>query len=300
MTAALKKVLVTGYSGLVGTHLVPRLDRRYRVTALSRNPSKLGNLETTETHALNLEDLENLRAFLYSSDFDIIVNCAAMSDVDRCETEHDKAWSVNTEAVSVMANYCLTKRILLIHISTDYVFYGHAGPYNEEAAPDPVNYYGVTKLFAEQAVILSRCPHIVVRTAGVYGNGLHEPSKLVRWVIDAPREGRDVLAATDLYSNPTWAGALADAIVKLLESDFRGIIHIAGADYINRHEFASIAADIFGVDKTIIKAAKQSDLNMAARRPLLAGLRVDKMRNVLGIEPVGIRDGLSRVYAKEK
>lgn len=296
MTARCKKILITGQSGLVGIHVIPRLDSHHDIVAISRNPVRISYYVTTSLAPLDLYDLDAFDKFLGRSKFDIIINCAAMSDVDRCETERKKAGIINTDAVAVMAAHCRESAALLIHISTDYIFDGKSGPYAENAEAVPINYYGVTKLEADNAILNSGCEYAIVRTNHVYGNGLTTPSRLVRWVSDAEREGRQVLAAGDQFSNPTWAGNLADAIVRILDTDFRGIVNVGGADYVSRFEFAQAAAEIYGININIVRKVALGDLEMVAPRPLLAGLKTDKMRQTLGIEPVGIHSGLKLVY----
>jgi dTDP-4-dehydrorhamnose reductase len=296
MRAAQKRILVTGRSGLLGTNLIRRFRGKYDITAASRKPASPGEPEGAKFVALDLYDLERFKEFLDGSHFDIIVNCAAMSDVDRCQVEREEARRINVDAVAAMADYCRRENALLLHISTDYVFDGSSGPYSENARPAPINHYGLTKLEAEKSVLSSGCRHIIVRTNHIYGNGPGGPSKLIRWIIDAGKEGRKILAARDQFNNPTYAGNLADGIAALMESRFVGVINIAGADYVSRLEFALVAAEIFGVSDDNIESVALEELKMAAPRPLRAGLTTGSMKQILNIEPVGIRDGLRQVY----
>jgi len=292
----IRKILITGQSGLAATHILPRLDSRFVVTAVCRNPVKFKDFQSTTLLPFDLNNLDAFDRFLGQTRFDIIINCAAISDVDKCETERKKAGIINADAVAVMAERCRNSGAILIHLSTDYIFDGAAGPYAEDAKPCPINFYGVTKLESENMIAHSGCNHVIVRTNHLYGNGPGGPSRLIRSVLDNAQERKEVLALDDQFSNPTWAGNLADAIAKMIEIDFRGIINVGGADYVNRYDFALIAADIFGIDKSLIKGVSLGAMKLGANRPLLAGLKVDKMRNDLGIEPIGLKDGLRKVY----
>ena len=192
-----------------------------------------------------------------------------------------------------LAGICKKRDRLLIHISTDYLFDGESGPYPEDADPNPINYYGQTKLLAEQAIVSSGCQHIIVRTNHLYGNHNSEKSKLIAWLLGA-RE-HEINAAGDQCNNPTWAGNLADAIVELVATVFRGVINIGGPDYISRYEFALTGADLFGLDKGNIKKVSISDMSMAARRPLRAGLKIDKMKKLLKTPSMSVLEGLTVV-----
>ena len=293
MSAGKQKILVTGQSGILGSDLVPRLDRMYNVVAVSRNPRPYPKLSTITNHALDITQLDKLLSFLDDKKFDIIINCAAMTDVDRCETDRDAARKINSDAVAILASHCAKMGSLLIHISTDYVFDGKDGPYTEDAKTNPINYYGVTKLRAEEVVQSSGCRYIIIRTSFLYGLGANGGSRVVRWILDSHREKKEIKAAVDQFSNPIYSDNLADAIVELLNSDFRGIINIAGADYMSRYEYIMTAADIFALDKSLIKKVTFDQAGLATPRPLRAGLNIDMMKKVLKTKPQGAMDGLT-------
>ncbi len=287
------RILVTGHGGLLGSHLVRRLDGKYPVTALSRRRLQLTDPTTITQLNIDMTDPRALSGALVETSPDIIINCAALSDVDRCQREPELARLINTEAVSQMANFSAAKRRFLIHISTDYIFDGKAGPYPEDAAPNPINFYGRTKLEAEETVSTSGCEHVIIRTNHVFGNLPDGPSKLLRWLLDAGPEGRKIMAASDQYNNSTWAGNLADAICEVIESSFRGVINVGGADYLSRYEFALLGAAILGIERDLVVKTALDTLEMDAPRPLRAGLALDKMKRTLKTSPLGVAAGLA-------
>ena len=292
MSAGNLKILVTGQSGILGSDLVPRLDGKNEVTAISRNPRHNLKLTSTTKLSLDITHFDKLQKLLGESTFDVIINCAALTDVDRCETDRESARKVNAEAVGLLANHCARTGSLLIHISTDYIFDGRAGPYSEDSTPTPINYYGVTKFQAEEAIKSSECRHIIARTSFLFGLSADGGSRVLRWILNSHRERKKINAAGDQFSNPAYSANLADAIVELMEMNFRGIINVAGADYLSRYEFIMMAAKVFCLDKSLIKRVSFDQAGLAAPRPLRAGLKIDLMKKMLKTRPMDVKDGL--------
>jgi dTDP-4-dehydrorhamnose reductase len=290
----LPKIIVAGISGLVGSHLAHRLDKRLEIVGLSRKPDKYPLMENITPISLDITHEKALTSFLDNSEYDIIINCAALTDVDLCEIDRRLAMKLNTEASAIMAEHCKKRDRLLIHLSTDYIFDGKAGPYSEESIPNPINYYGQTKLWAEEAIVSSGCDYIIVRTNHIYGNLPDGPSRLVRWVLQA--ETQRIKAAGDQYNNSTWAGNLADCIIELVDGDFRGVVNVGGPDYLSRYEFAIRGAEIFGFGSDNIIKARIDELGMTAPRPLKAGLTIAKMKKIFKTAPVSVLDGLKNAH----
>ncbi len=286
-----RTVIIPGISGLVGSHLARRIQGKYHTIGVGRK-----NIESDDNVIAFPDGFtknDNFRDWLEKVDFDIIINCAAMADVDRCETDREEAHRINVEFVEDIAHICKKRDRLLIQISTDYLFDGQSGPYPEDAVPNPINYYGQTKLMAEQAIVSSGCQHIIARTNHLYGRTGSNPSKLLGWLYGARTQ--EINAAGDQYNNPTWAGNLAEAIIEMIETGFRGVMNIGGPDYLSRYDFALVGAEVFGLDKRNINKVSISGLGMAAPRPLKAGLIIDKMKKLLKTPPVGVLEGLTMV-----
>lgn len=290
-------ILVTGANGLLGSHLMRRLDGNHSVTGLGRKKTVKSELKTASFFELDMTSFDKLNNFLMQSEYDVIINCAAMADVDLCEREQSMASAINFEAVSGLAEYCEVTGALLIQISTDYVFDGQAGPYDETDSANPINFYGRTKLAAEKIIQDSECEYIIARAVHVYGNLPDAPSKQLAWLLAARESGSEIMGATDQFSNPTWAGNLADAIIELSISGIRGIIHIGGNDYLSRYDFALEAAKVLGIDNNLIKKTTLKKLNLIARRPLKAGLKIEKMKSLMATRPMGVRDGITKVQS---
>jgi dTDP-4-dehydrorhamnose reductase len=189
---------------------------------------------------------------------------------------------------------CQERNIKLIHLSTDYVFDGEKGPYSEDDPPNPVNFYGKTKLESENLIKQSGIDFLIVRTNVLYGFGKKVTNNFLLWLLEKLSAGEKIKIVTDQFNNPTLADNLSECILEMVGRNLSGVFHIAGADYLSRYDFAVRVAERFGFDKTNISPAKTETLKQEARRPLRCGLRTEKARNVLQTELLGVEKGLER------
>ncbi len=284
-------MLLTGASGLLGNNLIPILRPHYEIVSIGRT-APLVQVDQIEHFTLDLTNPASLNEFLNSHRFDLIINCAAMTDVDFCERNRENAKLINSESVKQFSSYSHSSETLLVHISTDFVFDGHSGPYPESFRPHPINYYGTTKMEAENFIIYSGCHYVIIRTSHIYGINQKGGARIVQMMKDKIDNGLQYWAAIDQYINPTLASNLAESILELLKIDFRGVINIAGAEYLSRYEIAKIVASKFGLDKNMIIEKEMKEIPLAAARPLRAGLNIDKMKMTIPTKPVGISEGL--------
>jgi dTDP-4-dehydrorhamnose reductase len=224
----------------------------------------------------------------------VVVHAAAETDVDRCETERDLARSVNVTGTVNIAEICAEIRAKLILISTDYVFDGVQGNYAESDEPNPVNFYGLTKLEAERAVAKISPKSLVVRTSVLFG---WHPSKLnfATWVMKGLREHQTTKVVTDHVNSPTLNENLADAIKMAIEHNSEGILHVAGSERISRFDFAIKIAETFDLDPRLLVPVKMDDLGWVARRPRDSSLRVQKAEKELGVELFGVDRSLEEM-----
>lgn len=277
-------MLLFGGSGQVGRELRPVL-------------ASLGNV-VAPTHAeADLTRPDGLRELVRSVRPSIVVNAAALTNVDRCEHEPDLARQLNAGAPEAMADEARHVGAVMLHYSTDYVFDGaQTRPYDERATPNPINVYGETKLAGERAVAASGAAHLIVRTSWVYsavGNGF-VPSVLRQ--IDAEP---DVRVVSDQVGSPTWSRSLARATTDLvrqfvvgdrmaLASDDFGVYHLGGSGAASRLEIANelIAAlselGRPGRAKVVIPISA-TQFGAAARRPHYSALQNDRALRRFGI-----------------
>lgn len=227
----------------------------------------------------------------------VVVHTAAETNVDRCETERDLARKINVDGTANVAGACSKIRAKLILVSTDYVFNGNKGNYVETDEPNPISFYGLTKLEAER--IASTSPKsLTIRTSVLYG---WHPTKLnfATWVLKGLREGQVLRVVNDHINSPTFADNLADAIRKAIEYDSQGILHIAGDERISRFDFARRIARQFALDESLLVPVEMKDLDWIARRPRDSSLNVGKAEKELGIQLFGVDRGLEEMARTE-
>jgi dTDP-4-dehydrorhamnose reductase len=296
------KVLVTGGTGLLGTKVVAALLaldaaaepdwRPVHVVAASRRPPVAAPDGPTFL-ALDITDRSSLDAALDEHRPDLVIHTAAEADVDACEREPARAEAINTRATADLAAGCRRLGARMVYVSTDYVFDGTSGPYDEAAAPNPVNVYARTKLQGEQAVRAALDDAVIARTAVLFGYSPGVRQNLALWLLDRLARGEPAPAATDQVGNPTLVDNLAAMLVALAFSARRGIYHTAGASSVSRYRFCQEAAEVFGYDPALVTPIVSAGIPRPARRPLDVSLNVEKFaRDFPAIPPLTARQAL--------
>jgi dTDP-4-dehydrorhamnose reductase len=214
-----------------------------------------------------------------------------MPSVDACEINPEKCWAINVEGVSNVIHVAKEIGAKVVFFSTDYVFDGQCGPYSEADEPHPINVYGKAKLFAERVVEETLEDYLIVRVNALYGWEL-ERKNFVMGLIERLSGGQEMRVPVDQVGCPTYAENLVDAILELVDLKQRGILHVAGNCPMNRYEFACTAAEIFGLNKSLLVPIKTPELEQKAPRPLKAGLRIEKAQQILSTRLLGPREGL--------
>ena len=228
----------------------------------------------------------------------IVINSAAMTNVDTCETRREEALAANGAGPRHLAEACVRLGASLLHVSTDYVFPGddqQPGPYLEDAQARPINHYGWTKLQGEQAIAEvcgGRVPWLVARTALVYGYVPGGRTNFITWLAGELRAGRRVKIVHDQVNTPTLADDLASALLLLARRNSQGIIHVAGPDLVSRDDWARAIAAYYDLDDSLIDVLSTAQLKQPAQRPLRSGLRTNRMADLEGITLRGIEAGL--------
>lgn len=278
----LMRAIILGASGQLGQALYTVLRQRGFEVVGTYNSRALSDAKLDVTDYLRLEDLIiKLRP-------DVVVNCAAMTDVDGCEVDRARCYAVNAEAVRHIARASSVVKAYLVHVSTDYVFDGEKGMYREEDLPNPVNYYGLTKLLGE-AHALSYDYSLVVRTSGVYSG---YKSNFPRFVIERLASGQQVNAIEDSWYSPIHARQLALAIAELIEQRRTGVLHVAG-ERTSRYELALKIAEAAGLPKDLVRPARSSEFTWKARRPVDSSLDSGRASSYVSANFSSIEHGIS-------
>lgn len=283
-------MLVTGSSGLLGMRLVSLAKESYDVIPTHGLHKILPN-----SVRMNVTNAAEIFRVIGSRKPHIVVHAAAETNVDKCEAHRDEAWKVNAEGTRNIAEACSKTNAELVYISTDYVFDGEKGLYVEVDQPSPINYYGLTKLKGEETIKEHCQDYIVLRSSVLYG---WHPNKLnfAMWVIEALRQERQINVVDDHYNSPTLADNLAEAVLKAVEKDARGVYHAAGTERVSRYDFAVKVAQTFDLEKEFIKPIKMDELTAwTAKRPRDSSLCVDKIQKELGVKLLNVDEGLARM-----
>ena len=230
---------------------------------------------------IDLRNVNNIENIMERYDFDTIINCAAMTSVDKCETDIGSAYSINGLSMKYITDYCRENNKYLIHVSTDYVFNGYRGNYTEDDTPYPINYYGLSKLVGD-TYVNSYENSLIVRTSGVYGSKNNFPL----YVIGRLRNNTSINAFDNYYS-PVNANVLAYSISKIINLKLTGILNISGSR-LSRYEFALKIADKFGLNKVLINKTDYNSVKSIAKRPYDSSLNNEKAKGILKFNFDGI------------
>jgi dTDP-4-dehydrorhamnose reductase len=290
------KLLVTGASGLFGSKLAEKASvNGIEVYAgYNQDTPKVG-----VPCFFDVIDKNQVEQTFANVKPDVVVHSASLTDVDKCEVNQELAWKINVEGAQNMAKAALSVGAFFIYISTDYVFNGEKGCYKETDPIGPVNYYGLTKLKAEETVatILPNC--CIVRTSVIYGaTPAAGKVNFALWLIKKFRAGEKVQVLTNQWNSPTLNSSLADMVLDVVEQRLGGVFHLCGASRVSRYEFALSVAEAFGLDKSLIEPVDLSSFNWVAKRPVDSSLDVSKAKRLLGVKPLELPEALA-VLKKE-
>ncbi|MCU0326998.1 MAG: NAD(P)-dependent oxidoreductase [Spirosomaceae bacterium] len=292
----MKKILITGSNGLLGQKLVELLTQQPNIQtiATARGENRLPQKEGYEYQQMDITDRQQVLDVIASVKPDVVIHTAAMTNVDQCEAEKDNCWKQNVNAVEYIVEACEKNNVFLCHVSTDFIFDGKAGPYDETAEANPLSFYGWSKYAAEKAVTNSNIRWAIARTVLVYGIA-HDMSRtnIILWVKNSLEAGKNIKVVTDQWRTPTLAEDLAKGCFLIADKEAEGIFNISGKDFLTPYEMAIMTADYFGLDKNLIAQADGSTFTQPAKRPPRTGFVLDKPREVLGYEPVSFNEGIA-------
>ena len=289
------KIVILGAGGRLGAALMREYREKYDIAGFD--------------HAeLDLASLDDVRGKLGAMDFDVLINAAAFTNVDACETERDRAFRINAEAPDVLAEICNEKDAKLIHFSTDYVFDGQKrAPYTEEDQANPISAYGESKLAGEKNVIAAGDGHLVVRVSWVFGPD--RPS-FVDAMIKRAQQDEKIDAISDKFSTPTYTHDIANMLPQFFDRSVPGgILHFANAGKCTWQEYAQWALDScrgagVSLKGKTVGAVKLSEMtNWVARRPIYSVLSTGKYTELTGTSSrawrEAVADYITRFYSKK-
>lgn len=289
------KILVTGAHGLLGQHLL-RAPRDVELVGCGRSQQPVGSATYRQ---VQLQDPTAVAVLMEQEQPDWVIHTAAITNVDRCETEREEARQVNLGMVEILAAGCQAADIGLLQLSTDYVFSGDNGPYSESAQPQPLSYYGQLKLESERLVLGSGIRGIVLRTLWLFGYLPGTRPNLVTWPLAALHRGEALRIVDDQWGNPTFVGDLAEVLIDLCRAQVTGIYHMGGSDFMTRYQMVEQLGAFFGLNTSNVEPIKTTDAGQSAPRPRRSGLSNERLTNTLGRSPLNLEQGLTRMTQDE-
>lgn len=298
------KILITGSNGLLGQKLVKLiLDKgEDELIATARGGNRLPYAETSYVFdSMDITNKPQVLEVIAKHQPEVIIHTAAMTNVDQCETEREACWDQNVNAVNYLIEASAKNNCFLLHLSTDFIFDGEDGPYDEKAKPNPVSYYGDSKLVAEKLLENSTIDYAIARTVLVYGIA-HDMSRsnIILWVKKSLEDGKEIKVVDDQLRSPTLAEDLAMGCYLIAKKKAAGIFNICGKDLLNPYEMALKTADYFKLDTSTMQRADASSFSQTAKRPPKTGLLIEKARTVLGYEPHSFDEGIAIVAEQIK
>ena len=290
----MKRILITGSNGLLGQKLAELFSRssHYHLLLTSKQEHSVFDEEAIRYRQLDTTHKRDVQNIVEEFEPEFILNTAAVTNVDLCETERELAWKANVASVENLIYAAKLAGSKIIQISTDYVFDGKNGPYSELDRPNPISYYGRTKLASENVLHTSGVPSTIIRTMVLYGTGFGVKANFALWLVQNLGEGKPVRVVDDQVGNPTLADDLAYAILKIVELDRAGLYHISGPDLISRYDVAVALATVFSFNKKLITPVKTAAFKQPAPRPLNSGFITLKAETDLGVKMSNTQQGL--------
>lgn len=291
------KVIITGSNGLLGQSLLALLlqeKEKYQVYGFSRGQNRSGREDFTYV-SIDLTLEKNLKETIQEIQPNFIVNTAAMTLVDDCETNKEACDILNIEVVKWLSEISKEINAHLIHLSTDFIFDGKKGYYKETDIPNPLSYYGLSKLKSEEVLTSSNIDYTILRTILVYGKVFDmSRSNIVLWVREMLLKGKEITIVDDQFRMPTYVDDLALACKIAIDKKATGIYHISSKELLSVFEIAQQIAVTFGLDKSLIKPISTSTLNQTAPRPAKTGFDLSKTNKELEFYPKSFKEDLLR------
>lgn len=293
----MKKIVITGSNGLLGQTLVNLLLKEkevYEVYGISRGENRSGRTDFSY-QSIDITKHQALSEVLIKIQPDFIVNTAAMTHVDVCEDEKEACDLLNVEAVKYLADISKTINAHLIHISTDFIFDGIQGYYKETDTPNPLSYYGWSKLKSEQVLEASAIDYTILRTILVYGqvNNLGR-NNIVLWIKESLENQKEITIIDDQFRMPTYVEDLAKACKISIDKRAKGIFNISSNKLLSIYEIARKIAEVFDLDGSLVKRISTATLNQKAPRPPKTGFDLSKTNQELDFYPKSFKEDLQR------
>ena len=282
----MKTVIITGGYGQLGKSCNKYLKKDFNTIITGRDAYKSGI-------KLDITDKNDIAKAYRNFKPDVVLNLAATTDVDGCEKDKIAAKKINFESVK---NLCENFSGHFIQLSTDYVFDGNSGPYNELDDVNPISYYGKTKLDAENWLKDNYSNSTILRANVIYSYTKRTKASFVKWIVDSLKNNKEINVVNDQWNNPTWTESISLVIKNIIDTGLNGLYNYGDKDFMTRYDFAILISRVFNLDESLIKPISTLSLNQIANRPLKSGLITKKIESSLGIVPNSVENCLREIY----
>ncbi len=289
----MKKLLITGGSGLVGGHLIQLAGGKWAVSAtFCQHPFLSSGVNRV---SLDLTEPDNIRRVVEAVSPDVIIHCGALSDLDVCEKEPALCFRINAEATGILAELSSIMGCRLIYTSTDMVFDGQKGLYSESDGVHPINIYGRAKQDGEERIKDSCQHHVIARVALVYGSPVIRGNSFSEKILTRIQNGKTTALFQNQFRSPIWVTNLAQALLELAELPFTGTLHLGGKDRVDRYTFGLKLAELKHIPTSLIVPSRMQDVETTAPRPLDVSFNISKAQHLLKTRLLGYREGLCQI-----
>jgi len=288
------KILYTGANGLLGQKISAATPQysNHAFLATARGENRTKNLGTASYVSMDITDRQGIENVLSEFRPDVIIHGAAMTHVDECEQHKELAYNLNVVGTQNIVDAAKELGVHVVHISTDFIFDGQDGPYNEEGIPNPLSYYGETKLQAEH-IVQTVDSWSILRTVLVIGIAEDlSRSNIVLWAKGALEKAQPIRVVDDQFRTPTLAEDLAQGALLAATQRAQGIFNISGPDFMSIYELVESVAEHFGLSMATVTRVDSSTLNQPAVRPPRTGFNISKAVENLGYRPHSFKEAL--------
>lgn len=297
----MNKLLIIGGTSLLGSQLIRDLSKENDITA-TYHTNKIKSQSKVNKVYLNITNPDNIKSVINRKRWDFILHTASVGDVDYCERNKELAWRVNTVATAIIAKNALKTGSRLIYFSTNAVYDGRKGMYTELSKPNPINYYGKTKLEGERMVKKSGVDYVILRLNTMYGwNEEGQRQNPAVWIIKSLKKENRISVVNDVYNTHLWVGFVSK-IIKKLHSFWpnKQTFNIGGAECLNRYNFALAIGQVFKLNSSLITEVGSDKFLSLAPRPKNTCFITSKMQKKLSIKPLTLIEGLELMKKQKK
>ncbi len=282
------KFLVTGSSGLIGSQVVKDLEKQNHTVYSCYHDEKPAHGTPLQ---LDLTDQNKIIQTLQETKPDKIIHLAAMTNVDLCETEKELATQINVKATETIAKQASKQNTFFLYVSTDYIFDGIQGMRKEDDTPNPLGFYGKSKLEGELSLNNMASSWCIARTSTPFG--IHDKKKsFPLWVKENLELKKEIPVLVDQFTSPTYVPNLSKMLIEVATRQITGVIHLAGATRISRYDLAELVSEKINLEKKLLIPTKTDEMNWKAQRPKDSSLDVSLASEILNEKPQKIEQSL--------